>query len=123
MNYGISGISHVTGELQEMLPVGTIRPSDEKIEDVLDYVLPKTTVDSQMLGVLRPNVDGARTLPNEYDSAFAAFSKALEDPAIIDKLKDEDGDDWLIQEAKIGVREQMENFNILEMGMNALYQA
>jgi len=123
MNYGISSVSHVTGETQEMLPAGIIRPSDEKVEDALDHVLPKQTVETRILQVLTPTVDGSRTLPTEYDAAFSAFSEALKDPAVLDKLRDEDGDDWLIKEAQAGVREQQENFEILSMGMNALYQA
>lgn len=123
MNYGISRVSHVTGETQEMLPAGIIRPSDEKVEDALDHVLPKQTVETRILQVLTLEVDGSRTLPNEHDAAFSAFSEALKGPAVLDKLRDEDGDDWLIKEAQAGVREQQENFEILSMGMNALYQA
>jgi hypothetical protein len=123
MNYGISEVSYVTGETQQTLPAGIIRPSDEKVEDALDYVLPKKTVETQILKVLTPAVDGSRTLPNEYDAAFDAFSKALDSPEIHEKLLDDDGDDWLIREVKAGVREQRENFDILSMGMNALYQA
>ena len=73
MNYGISGVSHVSGETQEMLPAGIIRPSDDKVEEALDYVLPKRTVDTQILQVLTPAVDGKRTLPTEYDAAFPSY--------------------------------------------------